>query len=164
QGSSRFEWHGRTFDGADFHAEVLCTALEVDGQALLQVVLNDVTARKDAEQAAEAAARAERELVARLSHELRTPLNGIIGPVDLLAKTNLDDAQRHCVGLARDSARLLLSLVERVLALGPGKAEMAEAPALPPAPVSAPADATPRSGRSGRFTVPAALQGRRVLV
>src|SRR5438552_18537366 len=50
-----------------------------------------------------------------MSHELRTPLNGVIGMVDLLASTQLDDRQRRYAEVARASASLLLSVINDIL-------------------------------------------------
>jgi signal transduction histidine kinase/DNA-binding response OmpR family regulator len=53
--------------------------------------------------------------LANMSHELRTPLNGVIGMVDLLATTGLDERQRRYTDIARASASLLLSVISDIL-------------------------------------------------
>ncbi len=53
--------------------------------------------------------------LANMSHELRTPLNGVIGMVDLLATTRLDERQRRYAEIARSSANLLLSVISDIL-------------------------------------------------
>jgi len=50
-----------------------------------------------------------------MSHELRTPLNGILGAIDLLAKTDLDAKQRELTGIVRTSSESLLALIDGVL-------------------------------------------------
>jgi PAS domain S-box-containing protein len=70
---------------------------------------------QEAKDAAEAANRSKSTFLAHVSHELRTPLNGVIGMVDLLAKTLLGERQRRYVEMARSSADLLLSVVNDVL-------------------------------------------------
>lgn len=48
-GSDLFEWTHLRFDGTDFPAEVLLTALELDGKQVLQATVRDITTRKQAE-------------------------------------------------------------------------------------------------------------------
>src|SRR5262249_32018266 len=62
-----------------------------------------------------AANRSKSTFLAHTSHELRTPLNGVIGMIDLLAKTPLSERQHRYVEAARSSADLLLSVVNDVL-------------------------------------------------
>ncbi len=52
-----------------------------------------------------------------MSHEIRTPLNGIIGFLELLARTRLDDTQADFVRLVRRSAQNLLGVINDVLDL-----------------------------------------------
>ncbi len=47
--SSRFEWLHRRSDGTDFPAEVLLSPMDLDGRRVLQAVVRDITARKQAE-------------------------------------------------------------------------------------------------------------------
>ncbi|BFR47873.1 PAS domain-containing protein [Nitratidesulfovibrio sp. HK-II] len=77
-----------------------------------------------AKEAAEAANRAKDEFLANMSHELRTPLNGVLGMLQLLDGTPLDDEQRGCVRTAVESGHALLRIIDDLLdlsALGAGE-------------------------------------------
>jgi PAS domain S-box-containing protein len=95
-------------------AEVLRNSFDVQGQELILGVFRDVTVRKQTEEAlrtardhAERASLAKSEFLANMSHEIRTPLNGIIGMLQLIQTTSLDDTQQeYLVGAVKSSKRL----------------------------------------------------------
>ncbi|MFO0919785.1 MAG: ammonium transporter [Planctomycetaceae bacterium] len=66
-------------------------------------------------EAAEAANAAKSTFLAKMSHEIRTPLNGVIGMLDLLATTTLDNRQDRYVRIARSSADALLGQINDIL-------------------------------------------------
>ncbi|MEM7523944.1 MAG: ATP-binding protein, partial [Pseudomonadota bacterium] len=77
-----------------------------------------VAAEKDllvARDAAMAADRAKSDFVAVMSHEMRTPLNGVLGVLDLLGDTALDDRQSEYVDVATRSGEVLLRHINDVL-------------------------------------------------
>ncbi|MBN2538914.1 MAG: PAS domain S-box protein [Deltaproteobacteria bacterium] len=71
-----------------------------------------------AKEQAEAADRLKSTFLATMSHELRTPLNSIIGFTGIIAQEMvgpLNDEQKKQLGMVRNSARHLLSLINDVL-------------------------------------------------
>jgi two-component system sensor histidine kinase RpfC len=64
-----------------------------------------------------AAGKAKSEFLSNMSHEMRTPLNGVIGASDLLISTKMDDEQKSLVSTLKQSAQLLLKLVDNILDL-----------------------------------------------
>lgn len=66
---------------------------------------------------AEAANRAKTTFLAILSHELRTPLNGVLGMLDILGSTRLDEEQRSLMDDARTAALAMNAQVQELLEL-----------------------------------------------
>jgi signal transduction histidine kinase/DNA-binding response OmpR family regulator len=65
--------------------------------------------------AAKAANQAKSMFLAHMSHELRIPLNGLVGAVDVLSRTRLDDKQQQLVTLCQQSNARVLRLIGDVL-------------------------------------------------
>src|SRR5690606_33808292 len=53
--------------------------------------------------------------LANMSHEIRIPLNAVLGMLNMLKKTNLDDDQLAEVEIAQYSSEHLLQLVNMIL-------------------------------------------------
>lgn len=65
--------------------------------------------------AAESAAQARSQFLAKVSHELRTPMNGVLGTLELLRESRLDADQRQLARMAHESAESLLRLLNDLL-------------------------------------------------
>jgi len=70
---------------------------------------------RESRDAAEAASQAKAAFLATMSHEIRTPMNGVIGMVDLLVQTPLEDDQREMLRTVRSSAYALLTIINDIL-------------------------------------------------
>ncbi|MGN1393795.1 MAG: ATP-binding protein [Succinivibrionaceae bacterium] len=66
---------------------------------------------------AEIANRSKTEYLAVMSHEIKTPLQAILGMLDLLEQTNIDDTQRTYIKHVSQSASLLQTILHNVLDL-----------------------------------------------
>ena len=86
------------------------------------IVGQDISVQKNVEERlirakeeADAANRSKSEFLANMSHELRTPLNGIMGMMQLLQTTRLDEEQKDFVSLAIKSSERLTRLLTDLL-------------------------------------------------
>ena len=91
-------------------------------QELLRVnSLLEERVRERTAELAEAVARAQRasaakdEFLARMSHEIRTPMNGVLGMLEALQSTPLNQVQLDYLRTAYGSAEILLTLINDIL-------------------------------------------------
>jgi PAS domain S-box-containing protein len=117
-------------DGVHYFDGRLVPEFDQDGRVVSVIsIARDITALKEIEgrhiQAkllAQEASRAKSEFLANMSHEIRTPLNGILGMLQLLETTGLDEEQKEFVHMAIKSSSRLTRLLSDILDLSRAEA------------------------------------------
>ena len=86
---------------------------------------------KSAKNLAEKSLKIKERFLANMSHEIRTPMNGIVGMIDLLASTSLDEEQTDYIRTIKKSSDTLLNILNDILDLSKieaGKMELKSEP------------------------------------
>ena len=136
-----FELHlERLFQGGEAWFEINLTPIaQPDGRVeeVAGIARNITALRKTTQELVKARDEAERSLkvkerfLANMSHEIRTPMNGIIGMIDLLSDTPLQDEQLEYVQTVKRSSETLLTILNDILDLSKieaGKMALHESP------------------------------------
>lgn len=120
--TSRIEIVARRKNGEEFPAEVSVTSSGDSEPQMMILYLRDISQQKRDEGAlvlakdrAVRSDRAKSRFLAFMSHEMRTPLNGILGVLDLLKTTPLNNRQKRYVEVATFSSEALLHQVNDAL-------------------------------------------------
>ncbi len=123
----------RRLDGSTVYVQLRWRAApgSEDDYSRVLVSISDVTALKQAQEGATAASRAKSEFLANMSHEVRTPLSGVMGMLQLMKMTSLDEEQSEYVSNALLSTRNLNTILSDILDLSKieaGRMDIEETP------------------------------------
>lgn len=104
------------------HLLVTATPARYRGELVSLCLFIDLTAQHQAEQvlqqarqAADQANRAKSQFLATISHEIRTPLYGVLGTLELLGLTPLDQRQQDYLRTIQRSSSTLMQLISDIL-------------------------------------------------
>ncbi|PAU61858.1 ATP-binding protein [Pseudomonas sp. PICF141] len=111
------------FEAADGrHLYLSCAPTRYKGEDVLLCAFSDISTRTQIEEAleqarqlADAANEAKTLFLATMSHEIRTPLYGVLGTLELLARTDLNAQQTDYLRTIESSSATLLQLICDVL-------------------------------------------------
>lgn len=108
--------------GEEFPVELNITTAQDGEDQIFIAYIRDISERKineqrliDARDRAERTDKAKSRFLTVMSHEMRTPLNGILGVLDLLKTTNLNEQQTRYARIATSSSEVLLEHVNEAL-------------------------------------------------
>ncbi|WP_299207952.1 ATP-binding protein [uncultured Tateyamaria sp.] len=108
--------------GEEFPVELNITTAQDGDNVTFIAYIRDISERKineqkliDARDRAERTDKAKSQFLTVMSHEMRTPLNGILGVLDLLKTTALNDQQARYANIATSSSEILLEHVNEAL-------------------------------------------------
>lgn len=109
-------------DKSKFPVDISISKIMCQGKLSILYILRDASLRKKKERELQAALKrakdAERtksEFLSNMSHEIRKPLNGIMGFIDLLKETNLDNTQKEYLKIINSSSDGLFSIINDIL-------------------------------------------------
>ncbi len=110
-------------DGSLVPVEIILQYVAPPNEApRFSAVVRDISVRKKVEselllakERAEQAARAKTEFLANMSHEIRTPMNGVLGMLDLLQGSTLEEKHQSYVTTAQEAAKSLLTIINDIL-------------------------------------------------
>jgi len=87
----------------------------IGGEELKLIALIDVSPIEKARKQEVAANKAKSEFLASMSHEIRTPMNGILGMVNSLLSSDLNDDLKGKIKVIKKSSDLLINIISDIL-------------------------------------------------
>lgn len=109
-------------DKSKFPVDISISKIMYQGKVSILYILRDASLRKKKErelqaalQRAKDAERTKSEFLANMSHEIRRLLNGIMGFIDLLKETNLDNTQKEYLKIINSSSDGLFCIINDIL-------------------------------------------------
>lgn len=118
----RIEIEAMRADGTEFMSELAISRSNSTNGDIFIAYIRDISDAKAAQQAlveakeaAEMANEAKSRFLATMSHEIRTPFNAVLGILDILGETKLDQDQKSLVKTAESSSLALLRIINDVL-------------------------------------------------
>lgn len=100
--------------------ELICYKVELEHnivqlQAVNEELAEMTIAAENARQQAVDASKFKSEFLANMSHEIRTPMNGILGMIEILLKSGLNERQRGYATTAKEAGGALLAVINDIL-------------------------------------------------
>lgn len=125
------EWTFKRKDNSTFDAKLIVTALRNSNNETIGYlgVIENITLIKKAKQDLIKSNQMKSEFLANMSHEIRTPMNGVLGMVELLERTPLNEEQKDHLQTMKSSGEHLLTIINDILDISKidaGKLELEE--------------------------------------
>ncbi|MCS6794836.1 MAG: response regulator [Raineya sp.] len=121
-----FEVKARDINGNTVWQEVYLNPILLPDNTIEEVaaIAHDITENKKireslqkAKEFAEQSLKVKESFLANMSHEIRTPMNGIIGMIELLSLTPLNEIQKEYVETLKKASQTLLHILNDILDL-----------------------------------------------
>ncbi|MFW5792721.1 MAG: PAS domain S-box protein [Bacteroidota bacterium] len=116
-----YEFQIKTKSGAIKDLEVSTSALKSNGLPKVLGIIRDITKLKKAQKLeqeiliANQSAEFKQKFLANMSHEIRTPLTGMMGFIELLARTELNSTQLTYLNTLKQSGENLKEIINLIL-------------------------------------------------